>query len=72
MTESSPDPAKARFIAMQLIRLSGAFFVVLGLLVVAHRIAMPLTAGYILIGIGMFDLLVFPLLLARRWKSPPP
>ncbi|MDE2435899.1 MAG: hypothetical protein KGM49_06535 [Sphingomonadales bacterium] len=69
MTE--PDPAKSRFIAMQFIRLSGAAFALLGLLIIARKIAMPAAAGYAFVAVGMFDLLVMPMILARRWRTPP-
>ena len=68
---SQPDPARQRFIALQLLRLSGAVFALLGLLVVAKRIDMPLVAGYVFLAVGFLDLFVVPLLLAKRWKSPP-
>ncbi|MDE2412083.1 MAG: hypothetical protein KGM18_09960 [Sphingomonadales bacterium] len=68
---SQPDPARQRFIAMQLMRLSGAFFALLGLLIVARRVDMPIAAGYAFLVVGFVDLFVVPLLLAKRWKSPP-
>lgn len=68
---SQPDPARQRFIALQMLRLSGAVFALLGLLVVAKRIDMPLAAGYVFLVVGFLDLFVVPLLLAKRWKSPP-
>ncbi|PKB19484.1 hypothetical protein B0I00_1720 [Novosphingobium kunmingense] len=69
---SQSDPARQRFIVLQLLRLSGAFFALLGLLVVARRVDMPMVAGYVFLIVGFIDLFVVPLLLARRWKSPPP
>ena len=66
------DPAKARFIAIALIRLSGAVFVLLGLLVTEGRIALPWIVGVVLTVAGFFDVFVMPRLLARRWRSPAP
>ncbi|MBS0474917.1 MAG: hypothetical protein JSR28_07180 [Proteobacteria bacterium] len=68
---SQPDPARQRFIALQLMRLSGAVFALLGLLIVARRVDMPIAAGYAFLVVGFVDLFVVPLLLAKRWKSPP-
>jgi hypothetical protein len=68
---NQPDPAKQRFIVLQLMRLSGAFFALLGLLVVAGKADLPKAAGYAFLVVGFVDLFVVPLLLARRWKSPP-
>ncbi|MBS0481926.1 MAG: hypothetical protein JSR96_07165 [Proteobacteria bacterium] len=68
---SQPDPARQRFIVLQLLRLSGAVFALLGLLIVARRVDMPIAAGYAFLIVGFVDLFVVPLLLAKRWKSPP-
>ena len=68
---TNPDPARQRFIVLQLMRLSGAFFALLGLLVIAHKVDMPIVAGYAFLVVGFVDLFVVPLLLAKRWKSPP-
>jgi hypothetical protein len=63
------DPAKARFIAIQAVRWTGALLVALGLLVVRRQLALPSEAGYTLIVIGLVAALIAPTLLARRWKS---
>lgn len=68
---TQPDPARQRFIALQLIRASGAVFALLGLLIVARRVDMPMVAGYAFLAVGFVDLFIVPLLLAKRWKSPP-
>lgn len=65
------DPAKSRWIAIQLIRLTGVAMAVLGLVVLGGRIDWPPITGYILAAAGLFDAMVVPRLLARRWKSPP-
>lgn len=70
------DPAAARFAAIQMIRLGGALFVVLGLLIANRRIEaladVPVVVGWVLAGIGLLDFFFFPKLLARRWRSPRP
>lgn len=66
----SQDPAKARFIIIQLVRLSGVAMVVFGLLIMARRIDLPVLAGYLIAAVGLFEAVIAPLLLARRWKSP--
>lgn len=65
------DPAKARFFVIQAMRWSGLAFFAVGLLVLYGRIALPEAAGYTLAVVGIFEALVMPTLLARRWKSPP-
>lgn len=69
MTEK--DPAQQRFIAIQLIRVTGVALAVFGLVAIAGRTSVPVLAGYVLFGVGMFDALAMPIILARRWKSPP-
>lgn len=66
------DPAKPRWLIIQLLRLSGAVFVAVGLAIMAGKIALPPAAGTVLAVIGLFDFAVAPLLLARRWRSPRP
>lgn len=68
---SQPDPARQRFIALQAIRLSGAVFALIGLVTIAGKMPLPVVAGYAFLGVGFLDLFVVPLLLAKRWKSPP-
>lgn len=71
---SEPDPAKGRFVVMQLVRLSGVVLVLFGILLQARRIEalrdVPPAAGYILIVIGLVEVFALPLVLARRWRSP--
>lgn len=75
MTQPNPhprDPAKSRFIAIQAMRWIGAAMVLVGLLIINRRIALPEIAGMVLVVVGLFDALIVPTILARRWKSPPP
>lgn len=71
---TAPDPAKGRFVIIQLARLVGVFLVLFGVLLQAGRIAalaaVPRETGYALIVIGMIDVFVMPVYLARRWRSP--
>jgi hypothetical protein len=69
---STTDPARARFFTIVLVRWGGVALVLLGLLIARRRIDLPVEAGYALLVIGVFEALVLPVLLARRWKSPPP
>jgi len=72
---SDPDPAAARFAVLQLVRLSGAVLVFVGVLIASGNVAwlqgLPAAVGYVLIGAGLIDFFVAPMLLARRWKSKP-
>ena len=63
------DPAKARFMAINLIRWSGVGLVVLGLLATTGKIDLPAAVGPVLVLFGLFDALIMPTILARKWKS---
>lgn len=64
------DPAKARFIALTLIRWTGVALVLIGLLINSGKIAAPGAVGVVLVAVGLFDAFLMPVILARRWKSP--
>ena len=63
------DPARARFMALTLIRWTGVGLVLVGMLINAGRIAAPGIVGVVLVVFGLFDAFVMPVILARRWKS---
>lgn len=62
--------ARNRFIVIQLVRISGVVMVMLGLLVMNGRIDWPREAGFALSAVGLFEALLAPLLLSRKWKTP--
>ena len=64
------DPAKARFLALTLIRWIGVGLVLLGILVTAGKVHLPWITGPIFVGFGLFDAFVMPVILARKWKTP--
>lgn len=68
----SPDDTRARnrFIVIQLIRIGGVALVLVGLLVMNGRIDLPREAGFVLAAVGLFEALLAPLLLSRKWKTP--
>jgi hypothetical protein len=66
----APDPAKSRFIAIQLIRLTGVGMVMLGIAIMVGKVDLPRVAGYGLAAIGLFDAMAMPVILARRWRTP--
>ena len=64
--------AQYRFLVINLCRISGAIMLVIGLAVIAREaFGLPKAAGYILFFIGIFDFLLVPVFLAKRWKSKP-
>ncbi len=71
---NSADPARGRFVMMQLARLLGVFLVLFGILLQDGRIAplrdVPRFFGYLPMIAGMVIVFVMPVYLARRWRSP--
>lgn len=68
---SDPDPARARFFALGLIRLGGVALAFLGVSIIAKRWIEPAEIiGGVLMFIAAVDVLVVPVLLAKRWRTP--
>ncbi|MCB2066636.1 MAG: hypothetical protein KDE15_08365 [Erythrobacter sp.] len=61
--------AKKRFVVINVLRLSGVAMVIAGMAVFNQGLDLPEEAGVALMVVGMFDVFVAPLLLARRWSS---
>lgn len=71
MTEDEAR-ARSRFMVIQIVRLTGLGLFLFGLLAIAGRVELPVAAGYVLAVVGMAEMLVVPLILSRKWKSPKP
>jgi hypothetical protein len=72
MNQADEALAKKRFLAISMIRLSGAVFLTMGLFILGGKMDLPQVAGWIFTVIGITDLLVVPPFLARKWKTPRP
>ena len=77
MTTSTEEQlAKKRFLALNLVRLSGVALILVGLLFALDRIPVAQPPrhliGMLMIVLGMLDTFLMPRILARRWKSPQP
>lgn len=71
MTPEEETRAQYRFLILNLVRISGAIMLVLGLAIIARGVFdLPELAGYVLFAIGIIDFMLVPLLLAKKWKSP--
>ncbi len=71
MTPEEESKAHYRFLVINIVRITGAIMLVLGLAVIARGVfGLPAAAGYVLFLIGIVDFMLVPLLLAKRWKSP--
>jgi hypothetical protein len=71
-TNAPKDPARSRLMAMQAVRVAGLVLVLLGAAVLAGKLDGPGWLGTGLFIAGAFDVLLFPKILARRWRSPRP
>ena len=71
MTSEEEAKAQYRFLVINIVRISGAIMLVLGLAIIARGVfGLPKGAGYVLFVVGIVDFMLVPLLLAKRWKSP--
>ena len=73
---SAPDPARARFFLLQLIRMGGAAMALLGAAIIKRRLpampdgtTLPRDLGDIMLALGPFVALLVPVILARHWKK---
>lgn len=67
-----PDPARARFFALGLIRFVGVALAFLGVSIIAKRWIEPAEIiGGVLLFIAAIDVMVVPLILVKRWRTPP-
>ena len=71
MTDA-PDPARTRFFTLGLIRLLGVASAFLGVAVIVKRLVEPaeIIGGLLLLN-GAVDVLVVPVLLVKKWRTPP-
>lgn len=65
----SQDPAKARFLVINLVRLMGVAMVLIGVLAAEGQIKLPGVAAYVLVVLGMIGIFLVPRMLARRWRT---
>lgn len=73
MTQDEETKAQYRFLVINIIRITGAMMLVLGLAIIARGVfGLPKAAGYVLFLVGFVDFLIAPVLLSKRWKSTPP
>lgn len=71
MAEGETDPAKGRWAMLQLIRVGGLLFILGGMVILSGGVKGPTILGVGLLFIGMFEFFFLPVMIARRWKSPP-
>jgi hypothetical protein len=71
MTPEEETRAQYRFLVINIVRITGAIMLAVGLAIIARgAFGLPKEAGYVLFFFGLADFMLVPLLLARKWKSP--
>jgi hypothetical protein len=71
MTPEEEAKASARLLVINAARLAGAIMIAVGLGVIVNGFAdLPIEIGYFLFAVGVFEFVLMPLILARKWKAP--
>lgn len=63
------DPARARFFAMQAMRLGGLMMVIAAMLGLNGVLPVPPVAAWPLLIVGLIEIFVIPQILARHWRT---
>ena len=66
----SDEMARNRWLVINVLRLGGVAMVIAGMLGTRQVIAIPMVAAYALIAVGLLDIYLVPLFLARKWRTP--
>jgi membrane protein YdbS with pleckstrin-like domain len=66
----SDEVARNRWLVINVVRLAGVAMVIVGLLITQQVIPEPAWSGYLLLAVGLLDIFLVPLVLARKWRSP--
>jgi len=64
------DHARQRFIAINLIRLSGMAMVLIAIAIHYRKIDAPEELAWALAALGVIEFFFVPQFLARRWRTP--
>ena len=71
MNEDDEVQAKLRFFIISFVRLMGALLLAFGLAIISRGyMYIPKPAGYAFVAMGFFELIVLPVILSKKWKSP--
>ena len=65
------EVARNRWMVINAVRAGGVAMVLVGILGLRGVFEYPDVAGYALLVVGLLDIFLVPLLLARKWRTPP-
>lgn len=64
--------ARSRFFVIGAVRLAGAITIALAVAISYGRIeGIPNAVGFVLLAVGIIEMIIVPQALVARWKSPP-
>ncbi len=71
MTAKEEAKARQRLLTLNAARLAGAIMIAIALgIIVNGFMDLPVEIGYFLFAVGVFEFVMLPIILARRWKTP--
>ena len=71
MNDDDEALARNRYMIIQAMRIFGVALTIGGILITRGKIALDPIIGYAFIAVGLIDAFGAPLLLARKWRTPP-
>lgn len=72
MTEGNEIIMRKRLLTLNAARLAGAILIAFGTAIIVNRFMhLPMEMGYFIFAVGVFEFILMPKYLARKWKSPP-
>jgi hypothetical protein len=71
MNDQDEALARNRYMIIQMLRIFGVGLTIVGILIVRGKIDLDPIVGYALIVVGLLDAFGTPLVLARKWRTPP-
>jgi hypothetical protein len=71
MNDQDEALARNRYMILQMLRIFGVGLTIVGILIVRGKIDLDPIVGYAFIVVGLLDAFGTPLVLARKWRTPP-
>jgi hypothetical protein len=71
MNDQDEALARNRYMIIQMLRIFGVGLTIVGILIVRGKIDLDPIVGYAFIVVGLLDAFGTPLVLARKWRTPP-
>jgi hypothetical protein len=69
VTTNGEELAKQRFVVLNLVRLGGLVFVMLGIAITNGAFDLPAPIGWVVAIAGLIEFFFLPPMLAKKWRS---